>query len=577
MRKIDQMKQVKHLLYAGSVTHIITFLVLCSTPPVPVENISIANPDLEALITYYYEPSDEEDDYIRGMSKEAFESQINRAQSYLNELTTTINYDELNTADQVDYEYFHAQLDNTVLNLAVLRWWENDPSMYLPFGSFYRPSLDQTKPWDDRIAAMTAGFNDVEMNFQWARENLKNPPILWVEQSIGYCDRIEQYLTTWLPKIASNTQYPELKDGLLAASTRFNGQLSMFRTYLDTDLRKRASHSLPRVSVENYNRLLKNKFLDYTIEELLEIGTRVHEETRQHLIETARSIDPDKSWLEIHQEHSLDFPPPWKLHSWLQKEANRAKTLVYDKIVNVPPGLEEEYRYTEAGHYRNLYRMGFGIGPSVFIGDKYIGYYDLPTTQQFDTWDKKAGLMLDWSRGWAIAQQIPHEVYPGHHFQSYMQQFNKRPLRRNAENAPFGEGWGVYAEDLMYDMGYIQDNPRYLLAHYQNRFWRTARIVVDVSYHTGRMDFQDVVDFFLDAGLPHEGAIFEATVVAKRATRELSYYIGKLEIEELVNDFKEMKGTAFNQKEFFTKLLLLGGTPPQLARRELFEEFELNN
>ena len=552
-------------------------LINCSTSTAPVIDEPVMNSALETLITHYYNPSDEEDDSIGGMSEENFETRIDRAQSYLNTLTTTINYNELNTADQVDYEYFQAQLDDIVLDLAVLRWWENDPSMYLPFGSFYRPSLDQTKPWDDRIAAMTTGFNDVEINFQWARENLKNPPILWVEQSIGYCDRIEQYLTAWLPNIANKAQSLELKEELLAAANRFTMLLSAFRTYLDTDLRTRASHSLPRVSEDNYKRLLKNKFLDYTIEELLEIGTRVHEETRQNLIETAQSIDPDKSWLEIHQEHSLDFPPPWELHSWLQQEADRAKALVYDKIVTVPPGLEEEYRYTEAGHYRNLYRMGFGIGPSVFIGDKYIGYYDLPTTQQFETWEKKAGLMLDWSRGWAIAQQIPHEVYPGHHFQAFMQRFNKRPLRRNASNAPFGEGWGVYSEDLMYDMGYMQDNPRYLLAHYQNRFWRTARVVVDVSYHTGRMDFQDVVDFFLDAGLPQEGALFEATVVAKRATRELSYYIGKLEIENLVNDYKKIKGASFNQKEFYTKLLLLGGTPPKLARRELFEEFELNN
>ena len=84
------------------------------------------------------------------------------------------------------------------------------------------------------------------------------------------------------------------------------------------------------------------------------------------------------------------------------------------------------------------------------------------------------------------------------------------------------------------------------------------------------MDFQDVVDFFMDAGLPEEGAVFEATVVAKRATRELSYYIGKLEIEQIAHDYKALMEDTFDQKEFYTRLLQLGGTPPKLARKELF-------
>ncbi len=528
------------------------------------------DPDLQLLVTQYYEPSDEEDDYIWGMSEDAFLSQTNRAKSYLNELTSAINYENLNIADQVDYEYFQAQLDNTILNLEGLRWWENDPSIYLPFSEFYRPSLDRTKTWDERIEEMTAGFESIEMKFRWARENLKNPPILWVEQSIGYCDRIENYITEWLPGVAQNTKSQELKEGLFSEAQEFSEHLSNFRRFLDTDLRRRSTNVLPRVSENDYNRLLKNKFLDYTIDELREIGNRVHEETRNNLIETAKMIDPHKSWLKIHQEQSLDFPPPWELHSWLQKEADRARALVYEKIVNVPSGMEEEFRYIEAGHYRNLYRMGFGISSGITVGNNLFGYYDIPTTAQFDTWEEKAGFMMDWSRGWIIAQQVPHEIYPGHHFQSFMQQQSKRPLRRYASNAPFSEGWGVYAEDLMYEMGYMRDDPRLLLAHYQNRFWRTARIVVDVSYHTGKMDFQDVVDFFMDAGLPEEGAVFEATVVAKRATRELSYYIGKLEIEQIAQDYKALMEDTFDQKEFYTRLLQLGGTPPKLARKELF-------
>ena len=70
-----------------------------------------------------------------------------------------------------------------------------------------------------------------------------------------------------------------------------------FRDFLDNDLRAGATDAV-RLPAEDYERLLANNFLDYSLEELLEIGRRVHEETRQNLDETARMIDPTKSWLQ---------------------------------------------------------------------------------------------------------------------------------------------------------------------------------------------------------------------------------------------------------------------------------------
>jgi uncharacterized protein (DUF885 family) len=122
----------------------------------------------------------------------------------------------------------------------------------------------------------------------------------------------------------------------------------------------------------------------------------------------------------------------------------------------------------------------------------------------------------------------------------------------------------------MHGLGFHQGNPRIRLTQLQNRLWRTARVVLDPSIHTGGMTWQEAKEFFMKAGLPEEGAALEATVVSMSPAREASYYMGSLEIQKLVAEAREREGARFDERAFYTKLLLLGGTPPKLARKELF-------
>lgn len=521
------------------------------------------NADIEALAQSYYEPRTE------GLSADAFRARAERAQSFLDRLRR-ISFDELPVPDQVDFLYFESQLDYTLHQIEGLQRWKRDPTLYLPFDDFYRPSIDPTRPWPDRVEAMIAGLNAGPERLRWARENLENPPLVWTEEAIGSIDRIRRYLKDTLPRHGERA--PELSARLTAAGKALDSDLGEFQSFLDTDLRARPTSSFA-VGPENYQRLLKNRFMDYSPEELLALGKRVHAETERLLEETAREIDPRKTWQEIFQENLLDFPPPWELHTYLQREANRGRELVYERVVNVPPGLVERYEYIEAGYQSTLRRMGYGMGPSVFEHDGHVGYYDLPSTSAYRTIEEKTALMMDWNRGWILGTQIAHEVYPGHHFQIFMASQNPRTVRKNAGydvSSMFIEGWGVYGEDLMHSLGFHQANPRIRLTQLQNRLWRTARVVLDPSIHTGGMTWKEAKEFFMKAGLPEEGAALEATVVTMSPAREASYYMGKLEIEKLVAEARERDDASFDEKAFYTKLLLLGGTPPKLARKELF-------
>ncbi len=323
------------------------------TPENDYDYTAEGDPLLADIVTRFYQPAPEESEQLQGMTRSSYEAWIARAKSSMQELETSIDYESLVTSDQVDYDYFRAQLDNSLLMLEDLRRWENNPSLYIPFSNFFRPSLDLNRLWEERFPEMIAGLENGLFRFARGKENLKNPPLLWTESSIQDCDYVSLYLNTSLPGIIERAPTEELKDRMTAAAEKYREALEDYRRFLATDLRPRSTGTYV-IGEENFNRLLGNYFMDYTVDELNAIGEREIENNTRLLEETAREIDPDKTWDQLLREDWLDHVAPWDLFDDLKREKNRAKKIVYEQLVNVPPGLEAEYRYAKEAHYNTI-------------------------------------------------------------------------------------------------------------------------------------------------------------------------------------------------------------------------------
>jgi len=536
------------------------------------------NPELADLVTRFYRPSEPEAQRIAGMSLAAFEERANRTEQFMKDLAA-IDRDSLDTADRNDYDYFHAQLDNSLQMLRDIKVWQKRPSDYVPFNSFFAASLDESVPWEDRyprmIGALTADLGD----FDHARENLDGPPPLRIERAVTLVDNTLAYLDSEMLDIIARAPNEAMAREMEQAARTYRSKLEGYRTFLLEDLRPGDVGTLA-VGEKEYLRLLRNHFLHYSVEELVAIGTSLYEETELLMQQTAAAIDPTKTWQQLIEENRMDHPSPWALYSDLAKEAARAKTLVYDELVYVSDDVEEEYRYVKRAHPVTIPRGASGIGPFGFMhGNSYVGYYALPSIDQYETDLRKSEFLMDWSRAWYIAQQIPHEVYPGHHFSIFMTEKNPRPARRLGGAAPYtdvsstmSEGWCVYAEELMYDYGYLNDEPRLFLGHLQHRLWRIARIILDPQFHTGRIDYEYMVDFFEGTGTSRGQAHVEATQITNIPAHDVGYYVGVVEIKALIDEYRAIVGTdRFDLREFHTTLLLSGNMPVALMRSEMLE------
>jgi uncharacterized protein (DUF885 family) len=131
------------------------------------------------------------------------------------------------------------------------------------------------------------------------------------------------------------------------------------------------------------------------------------------------------------------------------------------------------------------------------------------------------------------------------------------------------EGWAHYAEQMMLDEGYENGDPRLRLGQLQDALLRDARYIVGISMHTGKMSFEQAIEFFQKEGYQPQSV---AEVETKRGTSDptyLVYTLGKLEIMKLRGDYQKKVGSDFSLQQFHDMFLKQGFPPIKLVRESL--------
>ena len=102
----------------------------------------------------------------------------------------------------------------------------------------------------------------------------------------------------------------------------------------------------------------------------------------------------------------------------------------------------------------------------------------------------------DLHRKYDLPDLTAHEAIPGHVWQG--EYANKLPLIRTilAFNA-YSEGWALYAEQLVDELGVYDDFPAARLGYLQQIAFRCCRLVVDSGLHAKRWTRQQGIDFFV--------------------------------------------------------------------------------
>ena len=165
----------------------------------------------------------------------------------------------------------------------------------------------------------------------------------------------------------------------------------------------------------------------------------------------------------------------------------------------------------------------------------------------------------------------PHELIPGHHLQAFMTA--RHNTHRRSFRTPFSvEGWALYWEMLLWDLGYAR-GPEDRIGMLFWRMHRGARIIVSLKFHLGQMSPPEMIDFLVDrVGHEREPATSEVRRYIGGGYGPLyqcAYMIGGLQLRAL---HAEVVGAGrMTNREFHDAVLKLGAIPGEMVRASLVD------
>jgi uncharacterized protein (DUF885 family) len=162
-----------------------------------------------------------------------------------------------------------------------------------------------------------------------------------------------------------------------------------------------------------------------------------------------------------------------------------------------------------------------------------------------------------------------HEVWPGH-FLNFLHS-NRAPslFGRVFVGYAFAEGWGHYAEELMWEAGYESGNEETHIGQLSNALLRNCRYLSAIGLHARGMTQEQSRELFRNECYQDEGTARQQSARGTYDPAYLNYTMGKLMIRKLRDDYTASRGGRAAWKEFHDTFLRYGGPPIPLVRRAM--------
>jgi uncharacterized protein (DUF885 family) len=158
-----------------------------------------------------------------------------------------------------------------------------------------------------------------------------------------------------------------------------------------------------------------------------------------------------------------------------------------------------------------------------------------------------------------------HEGLPGHSWQfAYLAEHQAEVPRISSIlgfNA-FVEGWALYAEQLVDELGFYKDDPLGRLGMYQGMRFRAARLVVDTGLHAMKWTREKAIDYLHTAtGRATSAVTSEVDRYCASPGQACGYKVGHTEIVRLREKAKAALGAKFDVRDFDDIVVQTGGVP----------------
>ena len=425
-------------------------------------------------------------------------------------------------------------------------------------------------PIEDRVRSIIAIEKEAPVIYANAKANLNDvlpKPFVTTAISIakGTADFLGKDLLIALKDVKDESLMKEFNEANKLAIK----EIIAYADYLEKEKLPKADNSYP-LGRDRYQKMLQvNEMINYTPEQIFEIGMKNLKREQELFEETAKIINPDKKAIDVYKEIQNDHPTAENLIPDTRKNLEAIRQFLVDKnIVTIPSEVralvEETPQYARATSFASM------DTPGPFEKSTQAYYYVTPVE---DSWtDKQKDEWLTAFNYYTTDIVSIHEAYPGHYIQFL--HVNASPaskLQKIFGSYAFSEGWAHYTEQMMIDEGFAQDKDpliaaKYRLAQLDESLLRYCRLCVSVKMHCEGMTVEEATQFFKDNCYYEEQP---ARSEAMRGTYDpgyLYYTLGKLMLLKLREDYKKQEGDNYSLQKFHDQILHHGSPPIPLLR-----------
>ena len=464
--------------------------------------------------------------------------------------------DETELEESIDLQILKASAGAVLFELENTRSWRHDPLFYLKI-AFIGLDHSLAKPAEndkERSQRVKSRLHAIPGLFRQAVVNLAGVPKIYYVPALRMADDCLNYLDS-IGSQQSASGHNVFVSGLCDAKSA----LQSFRGFLLSLAPVQDSEFV----VPNIGTILKDRFLsDRTLSEVLEIALEEWHENLEALEDLQRRMNPSKSWKELYHDYlpadaegldTLDLyrRETERLGSFFRTHGFPAIDLLHLPLISETPVYLQSVRssasFCAAFSGDNLERDIFYISTR------------LPSRRA-----RKSEELLRRRLHREYRFLAAHETIPGHFLLDSTRRNLENPARAQIESPLFYEGWAYYAESLLIESGYC-DNQIELLVDYKRRLWRAARCRIEIGTATGELSFVDATALLTQSGFSTEEAANQVNRFRINPGYQLCYTLGRFEIMRL----RKMYAPKIGLEKFHSFVLEGGELPFHLIEKRL--------
>jgi hypothetical protein len=485
-------------------------------------------------------------DCLDDLSPEKIQDHVRYVQKLLREVSAK---EGEKLEEEIDLVLLEQSMGSFVSQFGEAEAWRTDPTLYVKIPLFAMGRvLSQVDEAPGRIKEDLLGlFSQIPGFLGRAIQNLSSPP----EISLKVASEMVQDAHHFHERDVASFIVERLQ-GHEELLKRNREALEAWEIYGE-DLRQLPSQNGFATGEDVLKGILSTSF-GYLKppDEILESAQHAYRRTQERLQALARKIDSRKGWKLLIDEQRPSITSSAEFMKLYENQVQELRGFFYGQEVMTFPSAEDVAVQQTPPYLRSL-RATASYSAPLTGNTKTRGVFYLTPGRE--------DLAL-------IATHCPylsaHETYPGHHILDQLRLHHPNPIRRQIESPLFYEGWACYAEQLLDELGYIQD-PRQQLIGLKRQLWRNLRAEADVKLQTGGMSLQQASEKIESLGFSPQRAQRQVRRFALTPGYQLCYFMGNLEISRLRERFSSQLGL----KGFHDTLLGGGQIPFHLAERRL--------